>query len=237
MKALWMEKKRWIIVIIALCFLGCSVYYYQSSPDNNMVPVTGIQGSGSPREKDNGQNIHTTGGSAVSSSKKIIVDIKGAVAHPGVYTLKENDRLFQLIGMAGGFLPGADQKIVNGAMPLQDGTLIYIPAKGEKTGAEGEGPPVLTSKGDTSTPATPAAALPATASRPVEGSQQDEKVDINHATAEQLQTLPGIGPGKAAAILQYRQDHGAFKAEEDLRQIKGIGEKTLEKIRPKILVQ
>jgi len=134
-------------------------------------------------------------------TEKIVVDVKGAVKNTGVYEFNDGKRIYDLIKKAGGFLDDADETKVNLAQKLQDEMIIIVPEKGEIN--------------DEVTPLQNA---------------NDNTVQINYATKEELETLPGIGPSKAQAIIDYREEQGMFKTNEDLLEISGIGEKTLENI-------
>ena len=145
-----------------------------------------------------------------------MVDVKGQIKHPGVYQSSQNERVVDVISRAGGLTTNADESQVNFAQHVQDEMVIYIPAKGEA---------------DTVTPG--ATGVGATAAS---GSSSTAKVDLNKADGTELQTLPGIGPAKAAAIIDYREKSGPFKAIEDLKNISGIGDKTFEKLQDLITV-
>lgn len=144
-----------------------------------------------------------------------IVDVKGAVVHPGVYTLEEGDRLIDAINAAGGYLAEADTRLINHALKLSDEMLIYIPVLGEE--------PIEEHTVIQTTEATSA--------------DSGGKVNINTASESELTTLNGIGPAKAAAIIQYREEQGLFQSPEDLMQISGIGQKTFEKLQSEITVK
>jgi competence protein ComEA len=139
----------------------------------------------------------------------IMVDIKGAVKNPGVYQALEGERVYDLVNKAGGFVGGADQNQVNLSQRVIDEMIIYVPL----VGVEGESIP------------------------PEIGQGQSKFVNINKASESDLQTLPGIGPAKALAILEFREANGGFKTIEDLKKISGIGEKTFEKLAPLISVK
>ncbi|WHX28175.1 ComEA family DNA-binding protein [Virgibacillus halodenitrificans] len=129
---------------------------------------------------------------------KIMVDIKGAVAKPGVFEMPVESRVNDAIKLAGGFTADADQSQVNLAQKVQDEMIINIPVIGGEPFTQGE-----------------------------VSSIQTEKLSINYATQEEIETLNGIGPAKAQAIIQFREEHGFFSTAEDLLQVPGIGEKTL----------
>lgn len=141
----------------------------------------------------------------------MMAEIKGAVNRPGVYTIEKENRVNDLIELAGGLTKDADAGTVNFAMRVNDEMSIYIPRKGESQ----EDPMDIQNV-----------------------SQQEKKttINLNKATASELETLPGIGPAKAAAILEYRESNGSFQTIEDLKDITGIGEKTFEKLKDLISV-
>lgn len=147
----------------------------------------------------------------------IIVDVKGAVINPGVYEAQPNDRVYDLIIQAGGLAETADEANVNFAMRVEDEMVIYVPKKGEEIVEEsnfmGDRPSVSTQ------------------------SKEDGKVNINTANESELQTLPGIGPSKASAIIEFREINGPFKNIEEIKSISGIGDKTFEKLKNGITVK
>lgn len=144
----------------------------------------------------------------------IVIDIKGAVRYPGVYTLEEGDRLIDAINAAGGYVPEADSRLLNHALKLSDELLVYVPFEGEELPEEG-----------TSNPLT-------------EPSQADDGViNINTADASELMAISGIGPSKAAAIINHREEHGPFNTPESIMDVSGIGRKTFEQLESQIKVK
>ncbi len=143
----------------------------------------------------------------------LMVYVSGAVARPDVYALPPGSRAKQAIEAAGGFLPDADEARVNLAQPLHDGQQIYVPRVGEAP------PPVAASGSVTS------------------GAGQSGLVNINTASQAELESLPGIGPALAQRIIEHRQTHGPFAQVEDLKDVQGIGDATLERLRPYITVR
>ncbi len=139
-------------------------------------------------------------------SKTIIVDTKGAVHREGVYELQSGARVKDAVEKAGGFLPEADVTKVNLAQFVQDQMVIYVPKKGEQI-ATVNGAPL-----------------------------SEGKIQINTATKDQLEKISGIGPRKAENIIKYREQHGPFQKVEDLLEVDGIGEKSLEKMKGEIIV-
>lgn len=146
----------------------------------------------------------------------IIVYVTGAVQRPGVYMLPRESRLVDAIRMAGGFLEGADLNQINLAQAVKDGDQLVIP------GVSLFPTPALTIGGGgiLVTP-TPEGGSP---------------ININTAPVELLETLPGIGPTTAQAIVDYRLENGPFTSVDDLLKIPGIGPTTLEEIRGLVIV-
>jgi competence protein ComEA len=124
---------------------------------------------------------------------QVVVDVAGAVRRPGLYHLARDARVADAIAAAGGALPKAEVDAVNLAAPVADGVQVLVPRRGA-AGATAGG------AGASSGP-----------------------VDLNSATAEQLDALPGIGPSTAAKIVAYRQEHGAFRSLSELDAVPGIG--------------
>ena len=147
----------------------------------------------------------------------IVIDIAGEVAFPGVYALKEGSRIIDAIEMAGGLTYSADVIFINRAEIIYDGSKIYIPSKEE--GESG----VITSF--TSTP------------RRIGMTGVNQLININTASSEELQKIPGVGPSTAEKIISYRLTYGKFNSIEDLINVSGIGNKTLEKMKGYITVR
>ena len=147
----------------------------------------------------------------------MMADIKGAVKKPGVYEVSNDERIINLIEKAGGLQEDADPSAVNFAMKVSDEMVVYIPKKGEQMVEVG---------GGVSSNQQPSSTM-----------QGAGKVNLNTATTSELETLPGIGPAKSSAILEYRESNGAFKTIDDLKSISGIGDKTFEKLKDLISVK
>ena len=147
-------------------------------------------------------------------SKTIIVEIKGQVIKPDVYTLDENAIINDLINLAGGVTENADLSSINRAKKLQNHEMIYIADKNQSNNSQES----VKSSGEASS------------------SVSQSLVDINTATVEQLKTLNGIGDSKAESIIEYREQNGGFKSVEEIKNVTGIGEKMFEKIKDKITI-
>lgn len=140
---------------------------------------------------------------------EVTVHAAGAVTTPGVYRLPTGSRVSDLLTAAGGATPDADLDQLNLAAPLADGERILVPRRGEVVSA-----------------------APSNGS----GSQSSTKVDLNTATAEELDKLPGIGPATAEAIIRHRETRGRFRSVTELLEVRGIGEAKLEQLRPLVKV-
>lgn len=176
-------------------------------PDENLFDSLDV-----PPETESGDLIAE---SEIQPPQIIVVDVKGAVLHPNVYTLQEGQRLIDAIMAAGGYTADADSRLLNHAQRLTDETVIYVPLVGEE--------------------------VPVFESSPNDGTATSESgsslVNINSADESQLLTLTGIGPAKAAAIIKYRTEQGAFQTIEDLKKVSGIGDKTFEALSDTITVK
>lgn len=145
-----------------------------------------------------------------SESILVQVDIKGMVNLPGVYQVNDGDRVVDLIQLAGGTTDEAEMTSVNLAQKLQDEMVVYIPAVGEEI-------PSVTHT--TQSPERES------------GESQNGRINLNEADSTTLQTIPGIGPAKAKAVIDYRDSVGQFKSIEDIKKISGIGDKTFDKMK------
>jgi comEA protein len=155
-----------------------------------------------------------------------VLYVTGSVQNPGVYRLPEGARVFQLVEAAGGLTATADAVAVNLAAHLQDGDHLHVPKKGDNPVAGNEARP--SPGGTRATNAT---------ERNQKNSPGKPYIDINAASAAELQTLPGLGPSTSERIIQYRNKNGRFKRVSDLINVSGIGAKKLEAIEPFIFVR
>ena len=155
----------------------------------------------------------------------VFVHVAGAVTSPGVVDLPAGSRVVDAVRAAGGLRPDADPDRVNLAAELVDGQRIVIPAVGQDVPLEvlPTGPPAVGGSGGSATGTGAAGA-------------SSGPVDLNSATAEQLDALPGVGPATAAAILSHREQHGPFRSVEDLIEVRGIGEAKLDGLRDLVTV-
>jgi competence protein ComEA len=140
--------------------------------------------------------------SVAPEPRALVVDVEGAVRRPGVYRFETGARIADAISRAGGTTRRADKSLVNLAAPLADGQQVLVPHRGRAAAGGGGGPP---------TRAGP--------------------VDLNSATVEQLDALPGVGPVTAQKIVEYRAEHGPFTSVDQLDAISGIGPARIDNLR------
>jgi competence protein ComEA len=157
-------------------------------------------------------------------NRDITVHVVGAVVAPGVYTISSASRVVDAVGAAGGPASNADLSSLNMALPLADADQVFVPARGST--AIRSVPPVTKVRRTNPTVATVAQAI-AAASTTVAASgaaSSNGVVNINIADAGALESLPGVGPATAKAIIAHRTANGPFGKPEDLLQVKGIGD-------------
>ena len=163
---------------------------------------------------------------------KIVVHVTGAVGSPGVYYLSTGARVHEAIERAGGETDQADVHGLNLAAKIRDGQQIYVPEIRRIAEVEQNLPVSSTATEHT----TSASASPPRSVTKRSALSDRSRININTATSQELQTLRGIGPTMAQRIVEYRQRSSGFSTIDDLTNVKGIGEKTLEKIRDSIAV-
>ena len=185
----------------------------------------------------------------------VVVQISGQVKNPGVYQLAFNARVYQAIEKAGGLLPDAETDGINLADWVEDGSQIIVPSKTVAPKESSSDAPAVetipleiddvnttdTSVRESTLGKAPAAKAPKTSTPKAHKSTSKElpktSIDLNRATSEELQKLPGVGPAMAERILQYRKENQGFATVDDLDNVRGIGEKKLAKLRPFVVVK
>ncbi len=206
----WLMEHKFFAAAAALILLA-GFYYFDTADQGDPVPSNSLTVGGKGDVKGKAAESNKQEDQA-EKTEKIMVDVKGQIKQPGVYMANAGERVIDLISRAGGLTEQADQGQVNFAQHVEDEMVIYIPAKGE----EGVMPPA---ESGSSTAVT-------------NGSGKTQgKINVNKASESELQELPGIGPAKAAAIIEYRETSGPFNTVEDLKNVSGIGDKTFEKLK------
>lgn len=215
-----------VYAVAAIAVLALGLRYLRSDPSPAAgpaaAPADGAQpGFGTPGDAGsspgNGAEVSVRG----TSGGPATVHVAGEVHRPGVYRLRAGARVEDAVKRAGGARHGADLSAVNLAAHLEDGRQILVPKRAPA------GVPAAGVAGS----AVGAGGLP-----PAAAGAPAVPIDLNTATAEQLDTLDGVGPATAAKILQYRQEHNGFGSVEELGQVPGIGEKRLAALRARLRV-
>jgi competence protein ComEA len=205
----WMyEHKIYLIIAVIISFVAI-YYFFEERKSSSEINVEDIV------HTEINEEAAQPPQNQIQEPESFIVDVKGQVKMPGVYASSQDERVIDVVQRAGGLTENADESKVNFAEHVQDAMVIYIPAKGE----EGSIPQGLASDSSAT------------------GGTKQGKINLNKADENELQNLPGIGPSKAAAIIEYRETNGAFKSVEDLKNISGIGDKTFDKLKDLITVQ
>ncbi|WP_105106765.1 helix-hairpin-helix domain-containing protein [Streptococcus suis] len=159
--------------------------------------------------------VEETSTEASKELSQLVVDVKGAVEKPGLYTLEAGARVNDAVDAAGGLTSQADPKSINLAQKLSDEAVVYVASKDENVSVVSN----------------------TTASSAMSQEGNESKVNLNTATEADLQTISGIGAKRAADIIAYREANGGFMSVDDLNNVSGIGDKTMESIRPYVTVE
>ncbi len=204
-----------VVGVLAVAVAGAAGWWAFAAPDpppaEDVLPrVEALGGSGHPGPVA----APVTDGPTTTVDAVIMVHVDGAVMVPGVHELAPGSRVFDAIEAAQGLRPDADRSRLNLAAVVGDGPRVWVPLVGEEEpaviaitgGAGGSGPLGV----------------------PI--------VDLNAANVVQLETLPGIGPAIAAAIVSHRQEHGPFRRVDDLLEVAGIGPSKLDRLEPLVTV-
>lgn len=170
-----------------------------------------------------GETIPAADEAAITQPQECYVDICGAVVTPGVYQVYADTRIYEVILLAGGLTPDAEQSCINQALLIYDGMKLIVPTKAEWESGEfrldEQGMVVSAGKEQVSA-----------------AEETDGLININEATVEELCTLPGVGSTKAESIVAYREQYGKFSCIEDIKKVAGIKDGLFEKIKLKIEV-
>ncbi|MCM3539681.1 helix-hairpin-helix domain-containing protein [Priestia endophytica] len=202
----WLRTHKWLSAICGgLVCLLLLLSIVLGGDKEEKKPVTASESLVFSKEETNEEHQKKE-----EAELPIVIDVKGSVQNPGIYTMKDGERIDDAINKAGGFTKNAEVAAVNLAQKVTDEMVVYVPSEGEKE---------LTSI-------------------PVGGTDTEKSalININNAQSEELQKLNGVGPSKAEAIITYREENGPFKAPEDIMNVSGFGEKSFEKIKEQITV-
>lgn len=208
-KLAFFKWRKIITPIAAIAVLSVILFFPRGQADSQLTVASGSSPFFEVEEEDATAEEESYSAVNPSAPAPIVVDVQGAVLHPGVYSLKEGDRLIDAIHAAGGYLAAANSRMLNHAMKLTDEFYVYVPLEGEEVSQPG----ITTSMTGI-----------------IEEQTTGGKVNINLADLQELMMIPGIGPSKAASIIQYRDENGSFTSTDALMDVSGIGQKTFEKL-------
>src|SRR6478735_10528372 len=214
----------WHLTLLALLIAAALAVtcWWLLRGDPKVTPVTGgpatplVTVSSGPSARSVPAAAGSGAADAAGASATVTVDVAGKVRHPGVLDLPTGSRVVDAIAAAGGARRGADLSSLNRARVLVDGEQLVVGAPGGRAASGTAGAAGSTSaSGSTTGP-------------------PDVLVDLNTAGLDELDTLPGVGPVTAQAILDYRTQHGGFGSVDELLDVDGIGKATLSKITPHV---
>jgi competence protein ComEA len=238
-------QNPWVMLAIgAVLGMGASLTFNRNrAPD----PIIITPAESNPLPSESTKTTPTTG-------REVIVQVAGEVKAPGVFHLPAGARVQDALHAAGGPSSKADLSAFNLAAMLIDGTQLRIPQRSAKSPPFQTltNPPTRSLEGQiapmpvqipSAYQVTPIPNYPYSASASPKGTKSPsrhsgakkdptEPISLNSASSDQLQLLPGVGPSTAEKILEYRQSHGGFTSVDELLDVKGIGPKKLEKMRP-----
>ena len=211
-----------VLLSVGLAFTAWWALRSQPEPLPSSVPVAAglatplaVPGA-TPQVPASGAGAGAPGspGASGAAPTEVVVHVAGRVRRPGIVVLRSGDRVADAVQAAGGALPRVDLASLNLARLVVDGEQILV----------GVGPPAAAA-GSASTGATGGTGSAGAGAG-------DGRINLNTATAAQLEELPGVGPVTAASIIAFREEHGAFTSVEELLDVSGIGEATLAEIAP-----
>lgn len=209
------QNIRWLGLLLLLLLTGCRVVGGEG--EITLLPVTAAAIPAVTSVQPPAQSFPDP---ISSRANLILCEVKGQVRHPGVYELAEGSRAADLIQRGGGVLDDGSLEWVNQAKRLTDGEVIVVPVKG-------------TSRSEYEAMCLAVPLSPGTGSDPPRGSAL---ININTASAELLESVPGIGPVMAGNILAHRTANGPFSVLEELKEVDRIGDKTFEKLKQYLTV-
>lgn len=222
------KKQKILIGIVIIIVAIIAIYFSYKQEDNFLEQTENLEIKNQTKE----ESEETT------EKEKIIVHISGAVQNEGIVELEAGKRIADAIEKAGGLKENAYMDEINLAYQLEDGEKIHIPTVEEQKEKENQESKVENDSATGSVGTTSKASNSSNNSRSqTEKTSNQTKININTATEEELDTLPGIGPSTAAKILDYRKEKGKFKTIEEIKEVSGIGESKYEKIKDKITVK
>jgi competence protein ComEA len=217
------------LFLVFIVLIGSGIYLSRPAAGGTATPASQVAQAAKTPTPASRSNLTATPKPNPAASEVIKVYITGEIKNPGVYTMRNGDRLEDLVNQAGGYTDQADQSVLDLAQRVKDEMHVVVPAR-PTPGATASAPAggvtlpagVSGQSNNSSAGKTKAAATP---------TRTPGKINVNLASAAELESLPGIGEVLAQRIIDYRTKNGPFKALEDLRKVQGITNATLEKIK------
>jgi competence protein ComEA len=194
-------------------------------PLENSIPLVSIA---SASDSSSSSVVGAIPSTTLVGVREVVVHVAGAVNTPGVYRLKPTARVIDAVNAAGGVTASADTAAVNLALPLLDAEQVYIPTRSSKKPHT----TVAVQRKLPTTPSSPSSTVAAAIVGATESSVKSALVNINTATALELEALPSVGPSTAKAIVSFRTKNGPFGKVEDLLKVPGIGDGKLAAMKP-----
>ena len=194
-------------------------------PLENSIPLVSIA---SASDSSSSSVVGAIPSTTLVGVREVVVHVAGAVNAPGVYRLKPTARVIDAVNAAGGVTVSADTAAVNLALPLLDAEQVYIPTRSSKKPHT----TVAVQRKLPTTPSSPSSTVVAAIVGATESSVKSALVNINTATALELEALPSVGPSTAKAIVSFRTKNGPFGKAEDLLKVPGIGDGKLAAMKP-----
>lgn len=220
-----------VIVIAVIIFMIINLGKIKEFENKDNDKITNVESSINTDDDKNEENKEQKDDNSkeqIVNGGGIFVHIDGYINNPGVYEIKENDRIKTLIDKAGGFKEGYSIKNINLTAKLSDGDKIYIPSVSEEKNSEnnnnintnlsGKGQNVKSDRNNVSI------------------MKNNSKININTANISELKQITGIGESTANKVIDYRENVGKFKKIEDIKEVKGIGDAKYESLKNKITI-
>ena len=220
-----------IIVIAVIIFMIINLGKIREFENKDNDKITNVESSintDDDKSEENKEQKDDNSKEQIVNGGGIFVHIDGYINNPGVYEIKENDRIKTLIDKAGGFKEGYSIKNINLAAKLSDGDKIYIPSVSEEKNSENNNNININSSGKGQNVKTDR--------NNVSVIKNNSKININTANISELKQITGIGESTANKIIDYRENVGKFKKIEDIKEVKGIGDTKYESLKNKITI-
>lgn len=209
------DPRASIAALVVVALVAGFVWYRLGAGDGSTTSTTRPAATSTAVRSDTGKTNSAPAAGGAKSGERVTVHVAGAVTKPGVYELAAGTRVIDAVEAAGGGAPDADLNRLNLAAKVTDGQKVLVQRVGEASAAPAPGTP----DGGGS-----------------EGADPSGLLDLNTATQAQLEALPGIGPTLAEAIIAERERRGGFRSVNELRDVRGIGDKRFADLKSKVTV-